>query len=134
MTFVAVWRDRLFVRLEANDFLEIVDYDPLKRVLLCMGSKEPRLDTPIHWMIHHARNEVKGIIQIDTENSIKKINQKLPKTTKLYQIGTLEQAKEILLLLRDSKSVIIKNQGVIFVGDSIKSVEDSAIKTFEELK
>ena len=120
--------------INTDDFLEIVDYDPLKKVLLIMGSKEPRIETPIHWLIHHARDEVKAIIQIDNDQIIEKINKKFPITEKEYQKGTLEQAKEILFLLRDSKIVVIKKQGVIFVGDSMKDVEDSIIKTFEELK
>jgi ribulose-5-phosphate 4-epimerase/fuculose-1-phosphate aldolase len=121
-------------KLNTKDFLEIVDYDPLKRVLLLMGSKEPRVETPIHWLIHHARDEVKAIIQIDNKELSEKINEKIPITEKEYQKGTLEQAKEILLLLRDSKVVVIINQGVLFVGNSMKDVKNLIIKTFEESK
>jgi ribulose-5-phosphate 4-epimerase/fuculose-1-phosphate aldolase len=118
-------------KINPNGFLEIVDYDPLKKVLLLMGPKEPRIETPIHWLIHHAREEVKAIIQIDNEKIDEKISKKLSTTDKEYQKGTLEQAKEILFKLRNSKIVIIKNQGVIFVGESIKDAEDSVIKIFE---
>jgi ribulose-5-phosphate 4-epimerase/fuculose-1-phosphate aldolase len=122
------------LHLSSEDFLEIVDYDPLKRVLLLIGPKEPLINTPIHWLIHHARDEVKAIIQIDKGQLTEKINKKYPITEKEYQKGTLEQAKEILLQLRNSKIVIIKNQGIIFVGDSMKNIEDSVIRTFEESK
>jgi len=122
-----------FYKLKPDDFLEIVDYNPLKKVLLLIGPKEPRLDAPIHWLIHHARDEVKAIFQIDNVVSIEKINNNIPIAEKLYQKGTLEQAKEILLLLRNSKIVKINNKGVIFVGNSMKNVEDIVIKTFEEL-
>lgn len=127
-------KDSDFSEIKADDFLEIVDYDPLKKVLLVMGLKEPRIDTPIHWLIHHARDEVKAIIQIDSEQLVGQFEKKLPITEKEYPIGTLEQAKGILRKLRDSKKVVIKNQGLIFVGTSMKDVEDSVVKTCEELK
>jgi hypothetical protein len=38
--------------------------------------------------------------------------------------------KEVLGLLRDNKRLVIKNQGVLFVGNTIKEVE----KTIEELE
>jgi hypothetical protein len=123
-----------FNKLKPDDFLEIIDYNPLKRVLLLMGPKEPRIETPIHWLIHHAREEVKIIIQIDNKKLIEQINYKLPITEGKYQKGSLEQAKEILFKLRNSKIVVVKNQGIIFVGENMKEVEDSVIKTFEGLK
>jgi len=122
-----------FVELKQKDFLEIVDYDPIKKVLLTMGSKEPCIDTSVHWLIHHSRNEVNAVIQL-YDIKVEKIVKKLPITEKEYPTGTLEQAKEVLKCLRDSKIVIIKNQGVMFVGSSVKEVEDLLLKTLEELK
>ena len=58
----------------------------------------------------------------------------IPITENEYPSGTLEQAKEILKNLKDSKRVVIKNQGILFVGNSIKDVEETILKTFEELK
>jgi ribulose-5-phosphate 4-epimerase/fuculose-1-phosphate aldolase len=123
-----------FKELEQADFLEIVDYDPLKKVLLVMGNKEPRVETPIHWLIHHARDEVNAVIQINDVKLIEQLRRKIPVTEKEYPSGTLEQAKEILKGLRNSKRIVIKNQGILFVGNSIKEVEDEALKTFKELK
>ena len=122
-----------FVELKQKDFLEIVDYNPVKKVLLTMGPKEPCIDTSVHWLIHHSRNEVNAVIQL-YDLRAKKLDKKLPVTDKEYPPGTLEQAKEVLRCLRDSKIVIIKNQGVIFVGSSVKEVEELLLKTLEELK
>jgi len=119
---------------KGEDFLEIVDYDPLKKVLLVMGVKEPRIETSVHWIIHHAREEVKAIIQILSKELVVKLDNKIPFTEKEYPVGTLEQAKEILIKLRNSNKAVIKNQGIIFVGNSMNEVEDSMVKTFEELK
>ncbi|MCK4365387.1 MAG: hypothetical protein KAW45_05005 [Thermoplasmatales archaeon] len=105
-----------------DNFLEIVDYDPIKKVLLAMGPKEPRIETPLHWMIHHARSEVNTVVQINDKELSEKLK-KTPKTEKDYSVVTLEQIKEVLKHLRDSKKVILKNQGVIFVGNDINEVE-----------
>jgi len=123
-----------FSKINAEDFLEIIDYDPFKKVLLVIGNKEPRIDTPNHWFIHHARHEVNAIIQIDDAQLVKKLEKKLPGTENEYPTGTLEQTKEILKILRDSKKMLIKNQSAIFVGNNMKDAEDLVVSTFEELK
>ena len=105
-----------------DNFLEIVDYDPIKKVVLAMGPKEPRVETPLHWMIHNARSEVNTIVQINDKELSEKLK-KTPKTEKDYSVVTLEQIKEVLKHLRNSKKVILKNQGVIFVGNDINEVE-----------
>ena len=120
--------------IKQEDFLEIVDYDPLKKVLLAMGPKKPRVDTSIHWLIHHSRDEINAAIQLNDKMLTEKLVKKIPATKKEYPAGTLEQAKEVLKGLRNSKRIVIKNQGVLFVGNSIKDVEDLVLKTCEELK
>ena len=99
-----------------------------------MGTKEPRIETPIHWLIHHARDEVNAVIQINDVKLIEQLGGKIPVTEKEYPTGTLEQIKEILKSLRNSKRIIVKNQGILFVGSSIKEVEDDTLRTFKELK
>lgn len=120
--------------IKREEFLEIVDYDPVKKVLLALGPKEPRIESSIHWIIHHARDEVNAVIQINDELLAEKLSEKIPVTEKEWHQGTLEQAKEILKILRNSKNAVIKNQGVLFVGKNIKDVEDNFLKTFEGLK
>ena len=117
-----------FEDLKQEDFLEIVDYDPLKKVILLIGPKEPRIETPIHWLIHNSRVEINAVIQINDKKLAEKLEKKLPSTENDYPIGTLDQAKEVLKILRNSKIVVIKNQGVLFVGNNIKQVEDLIIK------
>ena len=123
-----------FSEIKAEDFLEIIDYDPFKKVLLVIGIKEPRIDTPNHWLIHHARNEVNAIIQIDDVKLVGQLEKKIPLTEIEYPIGTLEQTKEILRMLRNSKKILIKNQSAIFVGNSMKDAEYLVLNACEELK
>ncbi len=123
-----------FENIKQEDFIEIVDYDPLKKVILLIGIKEPRIETPIHWLIHNSRTEINAVIQINDEKLSEKLEKKFPTTEKDFPSGTLDQAKEILRILRNSKIVVIKNQGILFVGNNIKEAENLIITTFGELK
>lgn len=120
--------------LKRKDFLEIIDYDPLKKVMLLMGSKTPRINSSVHWLIHHARSEINAVIQINDSNLAEKLENKLPITEKNYPAGTLELAKEVLKLLRNTKKIIIREEGVLFVGNSIEDLEEQTLKILEESK
>ncbi len=119
-------------KINQQDFIEIVDYDPLKNIILAMGKKYPCIDTPIHWLIHHARDDVNVIIQFSGEGIVRKFLSNFSVTKEYHPPGTLELAKEVLKTLRSSKKIIIKNIGVLFVGISIKEVEDMIVKAYEE--
>jgi len=115
-------------RIKREEILEIVDYDPVKKILLAIGPTQPKAETPVHWMIHHARDEINAVIQLNSEEIIEKIKDRIPSTNQEQITGSFEMIKEVLKALRDSKSVIIKNQGVLFVGNSIKDVEEQVFK------
>ena len=123
-----------FGNINREDFLEIVDYDPVKKILLVLGNKEPNVDTPVHWIIHHARDDVNAIIQLNDEKLFKNLEKKLVMTEKKRQPGSLELAKEILRTLRKSNRILIKNRGVLFVGGNLKEAEALFLKTYEESK
>ncbi len=114
--------------IKRGEILEIVDYDPVKKILLTIGPMQPRVETPVHWMIHHARNEINAIIQLNGDKIIKKLEGKIPSTEKEQIPGSFELTKEVLKILRTGKSVLIKNQGVLFVGESFKEVEEQVFK------
>ncbi len=118
--------------LKREDFLEIVDYDPVKKIFLAIGRNQPCIETPVHWLIHHARNDINAIIQLNGENVIKKLSKKFPVTEKDCPSGTLDLAKEILKLLRANKNIIIKDTGALFVGANIKEVEKFVLKALGE--
>jgi hypothetical protein len=110
-----------YSEIKDNELIEIVDYDPVKNNLLIIGQNQPRLESPVHWMIHHAREDVGAVIQINNDEIINKVN--YPETEKEYLTGSFEQIKSVLGLLRDSKKIKIKNQGILFVGKTIQDLE-----------
>ncbi len=121
-------------KIKQEDFIEIIDYDPIKNIALSIGPKEPRVEMPIHWLIHHARREINAIIQINDSKLAEKFEKKLLSTKKEFPTGSLDQVKDILRNLHNSKKIVIKNQGLIFVGNNSKDVENLVLKTLEEIK
>jgi hypothetical protein len=113
-----------FDEIGRKEFIETVDYDPVKKVLLTIGSKEGMKETPIHWMIQHARSDIHVIIQINSLNNLEKY--RVPSVENKQDI--LEIVKDILRKLRDDKIVKIENQGLIFTGKSLESVKKDVLK------
>lgn len=117
-----------------KNFLELVDYDPFKKILLVMGAEKTCIDSPLHWYIHHSRQDVNTVLLIKDKRYIKENKDKIPFIDNKYPIWTIEQIKEVLRALRNSKIVIIKTVGVLFVGDSLKEVEKQFSKYKEKIK
>ena len=127
-------KDTDFGNINREDILEIVDYDPIKKIALTIGQKEPDMETPVHWLIQHARHDVNAIIQLNGKKLLEKISIHIPETEKEQAYGTLELAKEILKALRGSKSIRVKNKGLLFIGTSLKEAEELIQKVCEETK
>jgi len=125
---------RVLINTKKDGFLEVVDYDPFKKILLVMGPEEALTESPLHWFIHHAREDVNAVLLIKNIEYIDKLGEKIPASEKNYPLWTIEKIKDILGLLRNSKIVIIKDIGVLFVGKSINEVEKQVLKIFGDLK
>ncbi|MBN2066106.1 MAG: class II aldolase/adducin family protein [Candidatus Thermoplasmatota archaeon] len=114
--------------LQREDFLEIVDYDPVKNILLVIGSTYPCPETPTHWLVHRARADVNVIIQLEGKDMLTKIGKKIPSTENECVSGSFESTKEILTTLRKSRSIIIKNAGLFVVGSNLQQVEGTMLE------
>jgi hypothetical protein len=123
-----------FSKIKKEEIIEIVDYDPIKNNLLLIGPVEPRLETPVHWMIHHAREEINAVVEIHDSGFAEKLNKKIPVIDDKYPISSIEHIKEVLRGLRDSKNIVIKNQSVLFIGANLTKIEELIFKTYEDLK
>ena len=122
-------KDTKLKAINKANFLELVDYDPFKKILLVMGVEDTMIDSPLHWYIHHARDDVNAILLIKD----KKL-EKIPTVDNKYSIWTVEQIKEVLGALRNSKIVNIKDVGVLFIGDSLKEINSHFSKYEGKLK
>jgi hypothetical protein len=115
-----------------KDIIEIIDYNPIKNIILAIGQKDPFIETTLHWLIHYARNDINAIIQLQGENILKKKLKDVTSTEKEFPIGTLDLIKEVLKSLRNSNKIMIKNIGPLFIGINSNEVENLVLKTYEE--
>jgi ribulose-5-phosphate 4-epimerase/fuculose-1-phosphate aldolase len=114
-------------KMTQHDVVEIVDYDPLKNIMMVIGTKDPCLETPVHWIIQKARHDINALLQINSTTLFERLKGILPTTEKETQPITLDRAKEILKTLRAGKTILIKNEGILFVGINIKEIQDALL-------
>lgn len=119
-----------FENINIKDFFEIIDYDPVKKVLLTIGTSKPTQDIPVHWIIQHARKDIHAIVQINSYDKLNKYN--YPVVEKKQDI--LEMAKNILKELRENNIIKIEEKGLIFTGKSVELIKNDILKTFLEEK
>lgn len=123
-----------FSKIQKEELIELVDYNPLNNNLLIIGPADPKVETTLHWMVHHARDEVNVIVQINDKRLLEKIKDKETISTEKTPIYTIEFIKQALKQLREETRIFIKDTGVIFVGKNIKDVSNMIAKEFEDLK
>jgi len=114
-------------KMKQPDVVEIVDYDPLKNIMMVIGTKDPCFETPVHWIIQKARYDINALLQINSTTLYEKLKGTLPTTEKETQPVTLDRAKEILTTLRTGKTILIKNEGILFAGINIKEIQNALL-------
>jgi len=112
-------------KMTQHDVVEIVDYDPLKNIMMVIGTKDPCWETPVHWIVQKARRDINALLQVNSTALFEKLKGTLPSTEKEPSSLTLDRAKEILKTLRTGKTILIKNEGILFGGINIKEIHDA---------
>jgi L-fuculose-phosphate aldolase len=100
-------------KLGMEDFVEVVDYNPVTNTAMVIGLKEPSMETPMHWLIY-SRDDVNAIIHTH------KIFEGVATTEEEKPEGSIELAMQALKTLGNRKLINLKNHGSIAVGRSIK--------------
>ena len=112
-------------QMSQGDIVEIADYDPLKNIMLVIGTKEPSQEAPVHWIIQKARHDINVLLQVHSSSLVTKLQGKLPSTEEVTSPGTLDRAKELLKTLRKGKTILIQDDEVLFAGINIPEIEKS---------
>ncbi len=112
-------------QMTQEDIVEIADYDPLKNIMLVIGTKEPSQEAPVHWIIQKARHDVNVLLQLHSPTLSKKLQGVLPSTETSTPPGTLDRAKELLRTLRKGKTILIQDDEILFAGINIPEIEKS---------
>ncbi len=97
-------------KLSNEDFIEVVDYNPVGDIMLVIGLKAPPEEAIIHWFIYK-REEINAVIYVGGE---------------IKEGNTMGVVAEILKALRKGN--------LINVGENVISVGRSLKEAVEELK
>jgi len=131
--------------LKVNDLL-LVDLDGK----ILRGRWSPSTETPMHTHIYRVRDEVHAVIHTHshyatvfavrsepipplTVEFAAVIGHEIP-VTRYVRAGTREAAEEIVKTLGDGKAVLLKNHGVVAVGESIEEAYHVALLVEEEAR
>ncbi|MCD6473706.1 MAG: class II aldolase/adducin family protein [Thermoplasmata archaeon] len=96
-----------------DDFVEVVDYNPVTNVAMVIGTKKPSRETPMHWLLY-SRDDINAIIHTH------KIFDGAPTTEEEKPAGSLELAFEALKTIGSNKLINLKNHGSIAVGSTLR--------------
>ena len=116
-------------KMNANDFIEIVDYNPIKKVLLHLGPNQPDFNMTIHWIIQNARRDENVLIQLISNSLISKLNNNNEKQIKN---DSIEISKDILIKFRNSNLAIIKNYGIFIAANNLNEINSIINELLEE--
>ena len=120
-----------YSKIKKEELIEIVDYDPIKNNLLVIGKADQKIETTLHFMIHHARKEIKIVVQIKDKKLLEKtknitvLDDRLP-------INSIDFIKEVLKTFRDNKILGIKNNGILIISKNQEEFEEILKKYLEE--
>jgi ribulose-5-phosphate 4-epimerase/fuculose-1-phosphate aldolase len=116
--------------MKSADFVEIVDYDPVRNSALALGSLRPSSDLPLHWFVYRTFPHINGILIIDLALADKVID-KLGIESTLREIKVLrpDVVMEMLPLFRNRTCVNLNDKGMVFIESSLEKLMDE-IKQF----
>jgi L-fuculose-phosphate aldolase len=131
--------------LKANDLL-LIDLDGK----ILKGKWSPSIETPMHVHIYRVRDDVHAVVHTHshyatvfavrgepipplTVEFAAVVGHEIP-VTRYVRAGTREAAEEIVKTLGDGKAVLLKNHGVVAVGESIEEAYHVALLVEEEAR
>ena len=112
-----------------NDFVEVINVKDSE--VIVVGTKEPSSETLMHNAIYKLRQDINGVFH-GHDKIVMENPQDLPITEKEQPYGTKALADEVIKLLNtinNTNYIIIKNHGIISLGETMEKAGNLAIET-----
>ena len=121
------------VNLQKEDFVEVVDYDPVKKTALVIGVRESGPETLLHWLIYRARKDVNAIIHIQNNKNFEKLSrlENIPMNNGKTPCTTLTGALDTLKVLKKGDYIILRNEELLVVGIDLKHAGDKILGLYK---
>jgi len=132
--FIITCPESIDAELTPDDFIEIVDYDPVRDSALALGAKQPPRDILLHWLIYRAVNNINVIVNVDIDLSPEFLEKfKIRTLEKEMKVITPEAAMGILPVLIDTNLIYLEDHGLLVYGESLMPIIDDIITLIKEL-
>lgn len=110
------------------DFCEVVSSSQENRIRF-FGSGIPSSESRMHLLAYDKRPEAKYCLHVHLPNTGKlQILDRYAVTSKFLSYGTIDLSKEASDLLKSSNIVILRDHGVVVLGEDFKSMVDEVRK------
>jgi len=110
--------------MKQDDFIEIIDFNPIKKLFLFIGKHNPDFNMTIHWIIQNARREINILVQLKSEIIKNLFNNKKYCENEKNTENPIDISKEILYKLRQNNIVYNKKFGVFIIGNNLNEIEN----------
>ena len=111
-----------------RDFSEVVSSSQEKRIRF-FGAKTPSSETRMHLLAFEKRPNMKFCLHVHLPNIEKlQILNKFPVTSQFLSYGTINLAKEVSNLLKSSDIVILRDHGIVMMGNDFNAVTEEISK------
>jgi ribulose-5-phosphate 4-epimerase/fuculose-1-phosphate aldolase len=120
--------------LAPDDFIEVIDCQKKgeKITMYCKGKKAPSPQTLIHFLIYQTRPDINSIMLGHDSLVMDKADElNIPQIKCTKGNGIYRQYLEIKKVLKRKKYLIIRNQGILSLGRTIKEAGQRALRAHE---
>jgi hypothetical protein len=140
--FLINTEDFEFGKINKDDIIEIMDYDPVRNNLIAIGNGDnpPVLDTTIHWFIYRGLTDVNVILLLNEEKLIDKFpKDKINRYEYSENLLNTNMALNILQSLNSSglqPTILDGNaiKGLMILGNSVVEIIDQLKELIPESK
>lgn len=112
-----------------KDFIEIIDFDPVKNTMLLIGQKQPRWTTAIHWYIHKTLKGNRCLIEISDKKKEQIWKETFPVIKK--ESSSINMIKNILPFMKNNQIIFLDTVSVFIWLNDINEVEKIILPLYE---
>jgi len=113
-----------------EDFIEIIDFDPVRNTMLLIGQKQPSWTLAIHWYIHNTLQINGYVLELIYQKQKDTWKKTYPQVKKANTI--IDTIKNILQQIKKNRIIVFDTTSVFILLKDIIELEKIIPKLYEE--
>jgi len=113
-----------------EDFIEIIDFDPIRNTMLLIGQKQPCWTSAIHWYIHNTLQINGYVLELIDQKHKGTWEKTYPQVKKENTI--IDAVKNILQQIKKNQIILFDTTSVFILLKDIKDLDKIIPKLYEE--